>query len=520
MGKEVLRLENIAKSFSDNYVLRDIDFSLAEGEVRALVGENGAGKSTMIKIISGALEASGGSIYLGGNQVRFSSPKESLLSGISVMYQELDLLPELTVVENVYLGIEEKNRFGMLDRRPMNETVDDYLREMNLTIDKNAKVKTLPIVLQQMVAAIKAMVHQAKIVIMDEPSSSLTSRELQILFDLIRRLRRQNIAVLYVSHRLEEIFEICDSVTVLLNGKIVSTTAISQTTRQKVIEEMVGREVVETRLNPRDRYDAPALLEAKELSSGDLLQSVSFEVKQGEIFGILGLVGSGAVELGKLLYGIKRPTGGGLKIRGKPVALRTPSDALRHSISYVSDDRRAFGILREMDVEKNGMISSLERYLTFRPLRLMDKQKISKVFAEYVQRLEVKITGADQKIRLLSGGNQQKVLIARWLLLSPEILFLDEPTRGIDVHSKSEIYRVMNELAKQGTAIVMISSEMPELLGMSDNILVMCEGRITGQLSIGEATQHKLLMLAMGESVDTEDNVQSAQKERMIPTCR
>ncbi len=478
MAKEVLRLENIAKAFSGNYVLKNINFAVDEGEVRALVGENGAGKSTMIKIISGVVRANRGEVYLQGELVHFTSPKESLEAGISVMYQELDLLSELTVVENVFLGIEEKTRYGTLDNKSMHRTIDRYLEEMNLTIDKNMRVGSLPIVMQQMVAAIKAMVHEAKVVIMDEPSSSLTNKELHTLFSLIRQLKQKNIAVIYVSHRLEEIFEICDSVTVLLNGEMVSTTPVAETTRKRVITEMAGKAAVGTRLNPRDKHEAPAIFEIENLSYKNILHDVSFSVKKGEIFGILGLLGSGATTLGKIIYGIRHPSGGTMRIKGREVRLHSPHDALHNSIAYVSDDRRAYGILRDMNVEQNSMVSSLDKYLSFRPLRLMDKQRIRKAFAGYVRRLGIKISDSGQKIRYLSGGNQQKILIARALISDTDIIVLSSPTKGIDVGAKYEIYQILLECIKHDKTVIVVSQEITELVQICDRIMMLKQGRV------------------------------------------
>jgi ribose transport system ATP-binding protein len=478
MSEEVLKLENICKSFSGNYVLRELMFTLNEGEVRALVGENGAGKSTMIKIIAGALRADSGKIFYLGKQVAFSSPKESLNAGISVMYQELDLLRELSVVQNVYLGIEEKNRFGMLNHDAMKDRVLGYLCEMNLNVNPNAKVGSLPIVMQQMVAAIKAMIHEAKIIIMDEPSSSLSAKELQILFGLIRKLQKENIAVVYVSHRLEEIFEICGSVTVLFNGRIVSTEQIVETNREKIIMAMVGREVSETRLNIRSHYKAPYILEVKNLSYKKILDTVSFNVKRGEIFGILGLVGSGVVDLGKLIYGIKKPTGGTICVNGKQTYFRSPADSLKNSISYVSEDRRAYGVLSEMSVEDNATIAALDKFLSFKPLQLINKVAIRRKFIEFVDQLGIKIAGIGQRIRFLSGGNQQKILIARALISDTEIIIFSSPTKGIDVGAKFDIYQILLNCVRHGKTIIVISQEITELVQICDSIVVLKHGKV------------------------------------------
>jgi ribose transport system ATP-binding protein len=349
---------------------------------------------------------------------------------------------------------------------------------MRLDIDANAPVGGLPIVMQQMVAAIKAMVHEAKLVIMDEPSSSLTNKELHTLFGLIRRLKQHGIAVIYVSHRLEEIFQICDSVTVLLNGRMVSTSPVGETTKDKVVTEMIGKTVVETRLNPRDSYDGERILEVDGLSYRNILRDVSFSVKKGEIYGILGLMGSGAVSLGKLLYGILRPDGGEMRVNGRTTRFRSPADALANSIAYVSDDRRAYGIFREMDVEKNSMISSYNKFLSFRPLRIMDKPRIREMFSRYVEKFGTKISGPEQRIRLLSGGNQQKILIARALISNTDVIILSSPTKGIDVGAKFEIYQILLDCAKQGKTVIVVSQEITELVQICDRILMLKQGRV------------------------------------------
>lgn len=475
---EILKLDNISKAFSGNFVLKNIDFSIRKGEVRALVGENGAGKSTMIKIIAGAIRSDGGMVYLEGEPVAFASPKESLMAGISVMYQELDLLPELTIAENIFLGIERKNRWGMLDWGEMNEVVDGYLREMNISAARGVKVKNLPIVIQQMVAAVKAMVHKAKIVIMDEPSSSLSKKELDLLYELIRKLKKQNIAVIYVSHHLEEIFEICDSVTVLFNGKMVFTDSVGSVTKEMVVEKMVGKKVSENRLNDRKIYDAPYIFEAEHISSGKEVKDVSFRVKRGEIYGILGLMGSGAIELGKAIYGIRSISGGMIRINDRIADIKSPEDALEASVSYVSDERRAYGIYKEMNVEENGMITALKKFESFRPLRILNRKKMREAFLRYADKMEVKIAGPDQHIRYLSGGNQQKIMIIRTIASDADIIILSCPTKGIDVGAKFEIYQMLLECAREGKTVIMISQEITELVQTCNRILMMKQGSV------------------------------------------
>lgn len=471
-----LRLENIAKSFSSNLVLKDINFSIEPGEVRALVGENGAGKSTMMKIIAGVHKPTHGKIYIDGQETVIQDPKDGMAKGIAVIYQELDLLPELTVIENIFLGIEKKKKTGVLDKAAMENEVVSYFREMNIDIDPRAKVGTLPIASQQMVAISKAVEHRSKLIIMDEPSSSLTNKELDVLYRQIRRLRARGVAVIYISHRLEEIFEICDTVTVLRDGVLIRTCKVADIERKQLVSLMIGREVSEARLNTRQRYEAEPILHAKDLCLGRHLHHVSFEVKRGEIFGVLGLVGSGAIELGKTLYGVLPLDSGSIEVNDKPLALKMPADALENSISYVPDERRAYGIFPEMGVRENSVITSIRNYTS--RFGYLNHAKMNLAFMEYVDRFEIKIAGMDQQIQYLSGGNQQKALIARTLLSNTDIIILSCPTKGIDVGSKFDIYSILLDCAKQGKTIIAISQEISELVQICDRILMLKDGAV------------------------------------------
>ena len=476
---EALRLQNIAKSFSKNKVLVDVNFSVNKGEVRALVGENGAGKSTMIRIVAGVSKADQGEIFLDGKKVSFNSPKDGLDAGIAVIYQELDLLPEMTVQENVFLGIEEKTHRGLLDKKKMAEKLEEYFRMMRLDIPRNAKIASLPIAKQQVVAITKAVMHNAKIIIMDEPSSSLTNQELEVLFDQIRRLKEKQVTVIYISHRLEEIFEICDSVTVLRDGRIIRTAPVHETTREEIVEWMIGKKVSEARLNPRKQYDAPVILEARNLSYKNVLQDVSFQVKRGELYGVLGLLGSGFIEVGKLLYGVCRPTSGTLTVNGRDISsMSSPADALKNSIAYVPDQRRAHGLFLELDVLTNATITSVRNFLTNKALGLLDKKAMQENFQRYIDHFEIKLADKRQKIGFLSGGNQQKVIIARTLISDTEIIVMSCPTKGIDVGSKFDIYNILLECASQGKTVIVISQEIPELVNICDRILMLKKGRV------------------------------------------
>ncbi len=475
-GKNFLRLEKIAKSFAHNLVLKDVHFSIEPGEVRALLGENGAGKSTMIKIIAGVYKPDSGSIYIDEKEVTISNPKEGLDKGISVIYQELDLLPALSVVQNIFLGIERKNNLGMLDKVAMERMVQEYFDSMQIDIDIHAKVGELPIASQQMVAIAKAVEHEARLLIMDEPSSSLTNKELEVLYRQIRQLKERNVAVIYISHRLEEVYEICDTVTILRDGVMIDTRNVSEIERHEMVTLMIGREINEDRLNTRKTYDGPVILSARNICLDRHLHQVSFDVKKGEIFGILGLVGSGAIELGKVLYGVIPMDAGELSVAGKKRQIKMPSDALHHSLSYVPDERRAHGIFPLLSVEQNSVITSIYQYTS--RFGFLNHKKVNAAFVEYVERFGIKIASPNQPIQYLSGGNQQKALIARTLLSNTEIIILSCPTKGIDVGSKFDIYSILLDCAKEGKTIIAVSQEITELVRICDRILMLKDGEV------------------------------------------
>ena len=475
-GKNFLRLEKIAKSFAHNLVLKDVHFSIEPGEVRALLGENGAGKSTMIKIIAGVYKPDSGSIYIDEKEVTISNPKEGLDKGISVIYQELDLLPALSVVQNIFLGIERKNNLGMLDKVAMERMVQEYFDSMQIDIDIHAKVGELPIASQQMVAIAKAVEHEARLLIMDEPSSSLTNKELEVLYRQIRQLKERNVAVIYISHRLEEVYEICDTVTILRDGVMIDTRNVSEIERHEMVTLMIGREINEDRLNTRKTYDGPVILSARNICLDRHLYQVSFDVKKGEIFGILGLVGSGAIELGKVLYGVIPMDAGELSVAGKKLQVKMPSDALHHSLSYVPDERRAHGIFPLLSVEQNSVITSIYQYTS--RFGFLNHKKVNAAFVEYVERFGIKIASPNQPIQYLSGGNQQKALIARTLLSNTEIIILSCPTKGIDVGSKFDIYSILLDCAKEGKTIIAVSQEITELVRICDRILMLKDGEV------------------------------------------
>ncbi|MEG0494262.1 MAG: sugar ABC transporter ATP-binding protein [Clostridia bacterium] len=475
---EALRLDHIAKSFSKNKVLININFAAKLGEVRALVGENGAGKSTMIRIVAGASQPDSGEMYLNGQKVHLHSPKDGLDAGIAVIYQELDLLPELTVVQNMFLGIETRDRFGLLDHKAMGDKAQAYFDDMHLDINRNAILGILTIAAQQVVAIAKAAMHSASILIMDEPSSSLTNKELKVLFEQIRRLKAKNVCVIYISHRMEEIFEICDSVTVLRDGRLIQTANVCDVSREQIIEWMIGKKVSETRMNTRSNYDGEIILDVRNLCYGETLKKVNFQVKKGELYGVLGLLGSGFIEIGKLLYGVYQPTGGSILIGQKNISrMKSPADALKNSIAYVPDQRRAHGLFMELDVLTNATITSVHNFLSPK-LKLLEKKKMNHHFSQYVKKFEIKIANEHQLVRFLSGGNQQKIIIARTLISDTEIIVMSCPTKGIDVGSKYDIYGILLDCVAHGKTVVVISQEIPELVQICDRILMLKKGEV------------------------------------------
>ena len=393
-----------------------------------------------------------------------------------MIYQELDLLPALSVVQNIFLGIERKNNLGMLDKVAMERMVQEYFDSMQIDIDIHAKVGELPIASQQMVAIAKAVEHEARLLIMDEPSSSLTNKELEVLYRQIRQLKERNVAVIYISHRLEEVYEICDTVTILRDGVMIDTRNVSEIERHEMVTLMIGREINEDRLNTRKTYDGPVILSARNICLDRHLHQVSFDVKKGEIFGILGLVGSGAIELGKVLYGVIPMDAGELSVAGKKRQIKMPSDALHHSVSYVPDERRAHGIFPLLSVEQNSVITSIYQYTS--RFGFLNHKKVNAAFVEYVERFGIKIASPNQPIQYLSGGNQQEALIARTLLSNTEIIILSCPTKGIDVGSKFDIYSILLDCAKEGKTIIAVSQEITELVRICDRILMLKDGEV------------------------------------------
>ncbi|CAK7085062.1 sugar ABC transporter ATP-binding protein [Tissierella sp.] len=488
MGKPILVMEMISKSFPGVKALDSVNFTVYENEVMALLGENGAGKSTLMKILSGVYKRDSGQIILEGQPVEMISPKDATDKGIAIIHQELNLIPYLTVYENIFLGRELKLVTGVLNKREMIRQSDELLRKLKVNINPNVKVNTLSIAQQQMVEIAKALSLNAKIIIMDEPTDTLTDQEVENLFEIIRELKKEGKGIVYISHRLKEVFEICDKLTVLRDGQFIAEKKVSEVDEDEIIRLMVGRTLEEQFPYIKTNFQEEVL--NVENLSNEYIKDIGFTLRKGEILGISGLVGAGRTELAKTLYGVYKKDRGTVTLDGEKVNLRTPKEALDKGIVYVSEDRKHDGLILMMDVRSNMTISALEKFKRFLGI---DKKKENRIASEYREKINIKTPSLHQKVQNLSGGNQQKVAIAKSLLTDPKVLILDEPTRGVDVGAKKEIYDLLNKIKEEGRSIIMISSEMPEILGMSDRILVMHEGQLRGEISREEATQEKIM---------------------------
>ncbi len=492
MSEVLLKMVGIEKVFPGVHALSNCQFELRAGEVHALVGENGAGKSTLMKVLNGIHKRDGGEIIYQGKSVEISSPLEAQRMGIGMIHQELNLMPDLTVAENIIIG-KEYTRGPFLDKARANKAAKSLLDYLGLDIPPTVPVKKLSVAKQQMVEIAKAMSHNSVLLVMDEPTAALTDNEIAELFKFIRQLKSEGKGIIYISHRLEELWQISDRITVMRDGQYVATVDTKDVTRRDIVSMMVNRVITDEQKSQSNvAPDAPVVLEVQNLCAHNV-KNVSFNLRRGEILGFGGLMGAGRTETMRALFGADPIQGGNILLGGKPVAIKSPYDAVAHGIGYLSEDRKAFGLSLGLSVRDNSVMAALESF-TRGPF--MDDKKALTVTKEYVEKLATKTPSAAQLVKNLSGGNQQKVVLAKWLIRNCEILIFDEPTRGIDVGAKSEIYALMNELARAGKSIIMISSEMPELLRMSDRVVVMCEGAVTGELDISEANQEKVMDLA------------------------
>ena len=493
MGEVILTMKGIDKSFPGVHALDNVDLEVRKGEVHALMGENGAGKSTLMKVLTGIYSKDAGTITYEGREVSFNNPREAQDAGIVIVHQELNMMNHLTVAQNIFIGREFMNGILINDSK-MNEESRKLFEQLGIDIDPTEKMGNLTVGKQQMCEIAKAISHEAKVIVFDEPSAALTEAEIEELFKIIRDLRDKQMGIVYISHRMDEIKVITDRVTVMRDGGYVGTLITSECTKDDIINMMVGRVIYEEpKTHSMVPEGAPVVLKVEHLNAGKMVQDVSFELHKGEILGFSGLVGAGRTETARALFGADPKESGDIYINGEKVEINSPQDAVRHGIGYLSEDRKRYGLVTGKSVAENTTMACLEDFTSG---IFIDKRKEADAAQEYVDRLSTKTPGVDQLVLNLSGGNQQKVVVAKWLVKNSDILIFDEPTRGIDVGAKSEIYLLMSELAAEGKSIIMISSEMTEILRMSDRIVVMCEGRKTAEIDIAEATQEKIMHAA------------------------
>jgi len=494
MPEPLLRMEGIDKSFPGVHALQGVDLELHAGEVLALLGENGAGKSTLIKVLAGAHVPDAGSIAIGGIETRIRNPIEARRAGVAVIYQEFNLIPALTATENIFLG-RERGRAGFLRHGDERRQAEELFRRIGVPVDPGALCRDLTVAQQQVVEIAKALATEARILVMDEPSATLTPQEVERLFAVIRDLKTHGLGLIYVSHRLDEIFAIADRVTVLRDGRHVATRPVGAVSRDELIELMVGRRLDQEFPKRQTVIGEPRLV-VRNLRRGRKVRDVSFEVRRGEVLGLTGLVGSGRTETARLIFGADRAEGGTVTLDGRPLAITHPRQAIRAGIALLTEDRKGQGLILNQSVRDNFALPNLAAWSR---LGVIDRRRERAALDRFLDGLHVRLTSPEQAVATLSGGNQQKVVLAKWLQRNCEVVLFDEPTRGIDVGAKYEIYLLINELAAQGKAILMISSELPEVLGMSDRILVMHEGRVTGEITdVAGATQEQIMRLAVG----------------------
>ena len=513
-------MESITKSFSGVTALAGVSLALERGEVHALVGENGAGKSTLIKIMTGAYQRDGGQMWLEGREVEFRSPEEAQSAGVVAVYQEVNLLAFRTVAENIYLG-REPRRFGLIDWKRMNADAGALLERLGLEIDPRATLGSLNIALRQMVAIARGVSFNAKVVVLDEPTSSLTEHEVSILYDVIRRLKAEGTAVVYISHRFDELYTVCDRVTILRDGKFVATHALRSLEKIDLVCLMLGKQRDELRQGTtafEHQEEAAArgtqepLLRAENLKRGRKLNHVTVEAGRGEIVGVAGLLGSGRTETARAIFGADKIEAGEVYLEGRPLRLRAPGDAIDAGLAFLSEDRKAEGIIPELSVRENLTLAALPALTRF---GIVSRARQQEIVERFIKRLGIKTAGPDQKIRELSGGNQQKVLLARWLCKNPKFLILDEPTRGIDIGAKGEIQALINELAASGLGVLMISSELEELVEGSSRVIVMRDGERVAELRGKEISQDSIIR-AMAEGSATAEQAATKPEDEGV----
>jgi ribose transport system ATP-binding protein len=496
----LIEMKGIEKRFPGVHALRNVQFDLRAGEVHALMGENGAGKSTLMKILSGVYASDGGQVRLNGREVNFATPRAAQDAGIGIIHQELSLMNDLSVAQNIFVGREPRRLGFIIDDRQMVRNAAKLFADMKVTIDPERHVQGLSIAKQQMIEIAKVLSHDSEVLVMDEPTAALNAREIDDLFRIIRQLREAGKGIVYISHKMDEIRRISDRVTVMRDGQTIATQDTAETSLEQIISMMVGRALVQEEVQIPNLDAAPVALEVRGLTRGREIRDVSFTLRKGEILGFAGLMGAGRTEVARAIFGADPLEQGEIFVNGARKRIRSPVDAVRAGIGYLPEDRKHFGLALPMSVRDNIALTSFDKFM--RAGGLLDESAMADVAKESIRTLDIRTPSDGQEVRLLSGGNQQKIVIAKWLLRDCEVLIFDEPTRGIDVGAKAEIYKLLNNLAADGRAIIMISSELPEILRLSHRIAVMCEGRLTGILSGGRSTQEEIMALATRTSSD------------------
>ncbi len=491
----IVVLSQIAKQFSNIQALRGVDLSLFPGEVHALAGENGAGKSTLVKILAGVYRPDAGVVKVAGEVVNLRSPTQAQALGIAVVHQEPMLFPDLDVAENIFIGRHPRDRFGRVDWKRIYQEVDRLLESLNVPLNSHTPVQGLSIADQQLVEIAKALSLNARVLVLDEPTAALSGREVKELFAIVNALRERNVAILFVSHRLEEIFEIADRITIFRDGALVTSALVSEMNTESIIKYMVGRDL--SALFPKGETTiGEVVLEVKNLTRMGVFEDISFQLHKGEILGFAGLVGAGRTEVACVLFGIDSADQGEILLKGRPVQIHSPGVAMSQGIAYVPEDRHQNGLVMDFSIASNMTLPILKQVSIF---GMLNPNREKKIASDYANRLQVRSAGIHQLVKALSGGNQQKVVLSKWLATHPSILILDEPTRGIDIGAKAEVHRIISDLAMDGLAIILISSELPEVLAMADRVIVMHEGHITGTFTHAEANQEAVMFAATGQ---------------------
>ena len=492
-----IEMKGINKSFGTNQVLKDAGFFLKDGEVHALMGENGAGKSTLMKILTGVYTKDAGTLFVDGQEVCYKNPQEAEKAGIVFIYQEMNVLFDLTVEENMFMGKEIVGKFGICDKKAMRQKAKEVMDLVGVSIPVDAVMSDLSVGQQQMIEICKALMVDAKVIIMDEPTAALTESETRGLFEVINSLRKKGVSIVYISHRMEEIFELCDRITILRDGAYIDTKYIKDITMDDVVQMMIGREIGE-RFPARDVKIGEEILRVEGLTHEKLFRDVNFSVRAGEVLGVSGLMGAGRTEIMHAIFGSLPTVGGKVFIEGKEVSIKNPRQAMDAGIGFVTEDRKTEGLLLEKSIAENIELANLGKVSK---KSVLDKKLGSALVKRGIDEFRIKCFGPEHESGNLSGGNQQKVVLAKWVYTDPKILILDEPTRGVDIGAKKEIYNIINELAAKGVAVIMVSSELPEVLGMSDRIMVVHEGKVTGIINGADADQAKVMTLATGGSL-------------------